>query len=138
MFTILRSQFPHREKISAYLKHELKMKKDNSIKICLSFIRKTKLHFQVSFEGEITILRPTVLGVPQGSVLGPILCSLYTADLLTRDLTNTAIFAKDSSILAVDPNPQAASQQLQCRLTLVQEWCHRRRQSQYQRVEVYS
>lgn len=56
-------------------------------------------HFQVKFKDKITTLRKTEAGVPQGSVLGPILYLIYTSNILTLDNT-TATFANGTALLA--------------------------------------
>lgn len=69
-----------------------------------------------------SMLHPIQAGVPQGSVLGPILYILYTADLpVSKDIV-TGTFADDTAVLASDPNHVVASAKLQSSLNSISNW----------------
>lgn len=79
-------------------------------------------HFLVKFKDEITKLHPIKSGVPQGSVLGPMLYTLFTADLPLTKNTLTATFADDTAVLATHQNPVKASKYLQESLDNIEIW----------------
>jgi len=81
--------------------------------------------FQVRYQEEYSTLHTTQSGVPQGSILGPILYSIYTADLPETEQTMTATYANDTAILASHQNPTIASTYLQHHLHQFERWLKR-------------
>jgi len=82
----------------------------------------TDRYFIVNQGDEHTELNPIYSGVPQGSVLGPVLYLLYTADLPTTKITTVATYADDTAILASHEDPVTASINLQTHLDQIQLW----------------
>ena len=82
----------------------------------------TDRYFQVRYKDACSDCHEVKSGVPQGSVLGPLLYLLFTADLPTTEHTTIATFADDTGLLAVHSDPDVASQRLQNQLTLLHDW----------------
>lgn len=82
----------------------------------------TERHFMIKLRNEYSPLAPIMAGVPQGSVLGPILYVLYTADLPTHTHTQIVTFADDTAILSTSPDPVIASQMLQENVNNIEQW----------------
>jgi hypothetical protein len=89
----------HKLRLSLPLNHFLVLK---------SYLHKR--YFLVKDETKYTDLSPVNEGIPQGSVLGPLLYLLYTADLPTSPESTIETFADDNTVLATDCDPAIASQ----------------------------
>lgn len=61
-------------------------------------------------------------GVPQGSVLGPVLYILFTSDIPTNSQLTTHTFADDTAILSRSHSPKIATEQLARHLIRVERW----------------
>lgn len=61
-------------------------------------------------------------GVPQGSVLGPVLYTIFTADLPQTPGVTIATYADDTAILASSTHPVEASAKLQQSLDDINNW----------------
>jgi len=80
-------------------------------------------HFKTKINGETSSLFHIHSGVPQGSILGPLLYVLYTSDLPTsRETTTLGIFADDTAIFATHEDPTIASFNLQEHLHIIEKW----------------
>lgn len=80
--------------------------------------------FFVKYESAATSLYNIRSGVPQGSVLGPILYLIFTADIPTPTSESVVLstFADDTAILSTNKNPQTASRELQDYLQQFEEY----------------
>jgi hypothetical protein len=78
-------------------------------------------YFRVKQEDEYSGLKPIKVGVPQGSVLGPVLYPIYTSDLPQPEGTTVATFADGTAIMPVG-NVEEATEKLQRAADKINNW----------------
>lgn len=78
--------------------------------------------FQAKVDGSLSSIHHTAAGVPQGSVLGPILYCLYMSDIPTSEQTSVLMYADDTTIYHTSHSPSNAVTTLQNHINLLLEW----------------
>ena len=83
----------------------------------------TQRYFYVSINGYNSGKYLSTLGVPQGSVLGPLLFLLYINDIGRLNLHGrTMLFADDTGLFYTGTDPHAILQDMQSDINLISEW----------------
>ena len=78
--------------------------------------------FETNINGEISSRFHIHSGVPQGSILGTLLCVLHTSDLTSSRETALGTFADDTAIFATHEKLMIASLNLQEHLHTIEKW----------------
>lgn len=82
----------------------------------------TNRTFKIKVNNSFSEQQTPTAGVPQGSVLGPVLFTYYINDIPQFAKTQIAIFADDTAIYAHSHHAQVATKQLQIHLGQILEW----------------
>lgn len=78
--------------------------------------------FKVKLNDEYSELKTCSAGVPQGSLLGPILFNIYVRDLPQTKNTDLALFADDTAICATSTLPEAIVRKLQTAINQLKKY----------------
>lgn len=79
-------------------------------------------YFRVKKEESYSDLKDIQAGVPQGSVLGPVIYLLYTSDIPELEHRTIATFADDTAVMAVGDTHEEAADKLQRSIDHISNW----------------
>lgn len=79
-------------------------------------------NFYVDVEGVKSTTRDIKAGVPQGSILGPLMYLIYINDVPRTEGTTIALYADDTAIMSESLRPEAAIERLQQALNSLEGW----------------
>ena len=80
----------------------------------------------VKFGNTVSNVLPVISGVPQGSILGPLLFLLYVNDIpWCVEHTNIDMYADDTTLYAFGITKESIQSKLQADLKNVNDWCTR-------------
>jgi hypothetical protein len=82
----------------------------------------TERSFRVKYKNEYFVLKKISAGVPQSSVLGPVLYLLYTRDIPQDVKTTIATFVDDTAIMATEKTIEEVTKKLQRIILSVSKW----------------
>ncbi|KAL1446859.1 hypothetical protein WDU94_012222 [Cyamophila willieti] len=103
------------------LKHKLKRFLPRKMANILSSYLSER-YFRIKQEDSYSELMDINAGVPQGSVLGPVLYLLYTSDMPEEERNTTATFADDTAFLTIGHTTAEAASELNRTLSKFEKW----------------
>ena len=79
---------------------------------------------RVILNGQSSSWRPVLAGVPQGSILGPLLFLIYINDLPDNLKSNAKLFADDTSLFTIVKDKNESTNTLNNDLSLISKWAY--------------
>ena len=79
---------------------------------------------RVVVEGETSTWSKVETGVPQGSILGPLLFLIYTNDIVQNIHNDIYLYADDTSLLSISSDIELAAKDINADLCNLQQWAN--------------
>ena len=92
----------------------------NLLNLLEDFLKERKQ--RVVLNGQVSTWKNIDAGVPQGSILGPLLFLIYINDLTEGLTTNVKLFADDTSLFSVVHDTQTSANDLNKDLKIINNW----------------
>ena len=99
----------------------------NAYKILKDYLSNRKQ--RVLLNGQFSSWLPINAGVPQGSVLGPLLFLIYINDLSDNLISESKLFADDTSIFSIVYDVNKSAEELNKDLNVIKDWAFQFRTS---------